>query len=55
MNSKIQGYIMAAIGFGFLVFSAANYISDGENKTPAFLIMGLVFVVIGMKKARNAR
>jgi len=47
MNNKIKGYVMAVTGFLMILINAINYlISDKTN--PTLLIIGLVFVVIGM-------
>jgi len=52
MNKKIQGYLMAAIGFMLLLFNALSYLLDWESKNTAFTIIGLIFVAIGLKQAR---
>jgi len=54
-NQKISGYIMAIIGFIMLIVNAAGYVFNLDIKSPALTIMGLVFVVIGMKIVRNKK
>ena len=49
-KQKMSGYIMAGIGFAMLL---VNYIFHLDIKSPAFTILGLVFVVIGMKMTRK--
>ena len=44
---------MAIIGFFMLVINAIGYIFNLNIKTPVLTIMGLVFVVIGMKIVRE--
>ncbi len=53
MNKKISGYIMACIGFIMLLLNALSYIFDWNLKSPVFTILGLIFVVIGLKIARK--
>jgi hypothetical protein len=44
---------MPTIGFVMLAVNAAGYIFDLEIKHPAFTILGLIFVAIGMRNARK--
>lgn len=44
---------MASIGFAMLLINAISYVFDLNFKIPAFTILGLVFVVIGLKIARQ--
>ncbi len=48
-NKKIQGYIMASIGFLLLLINALSYLLDGKIGKPALTIFGLIFVIIGFK------
>lgn len=52
-KQKFSGYLMAVIGLAMLLINALSYIFDGNIKSPAFTIMGLVFVVIGLKLANK--
>ncbi len=54
LNKKIQGYIMAIIGFILLLFNALSYLLGWESRNSAFTVLGLVFVIIGMKKGRKS-
>jgi hypothetical protein len=49
---QIRGYVMAVVGFAMLLFNALGYIMDWDTKSAAFIILGLVFVLIGLKTAR---
>ncbi|NDL67806.1 hypothetical protein [Anaerotalea alkaliphila] len=53
MDRKVQGYGMALIGFLFLLFNALGYLLGWESRNPAFTVMGLVFVVVGLKQVRK--
>jgi hypothetical protein len=52
-NQKVSGYIMAGIGFVMLLVNASGYLFHLDVKSPALTVMGLVFVVVGMKKAKQ--
>ncbi|NTW92320.1 MAG: hypothetical protein HGA40_02625 [Methanoregulaceae archaeon] len=54
MNEKRQlsGYPVAVAGFTLLVINALSYILDWEIKSPALTVIGLVFVVLGLRLAR---
>ncbi|MFA6022622.1 MAG: hypothetical protein WC781_00880 [Candidatus Pacearchaeota archaeon] len=49
MNNKISKYIMVIIGFIMLLINAISYIFNLDITSPAMVVLGLVFVVIGMK------
>lgn len=53
MNKKNQGYFMAIIGFILLFYNTLGYIFGWENRSTALTILGLIFVVIGLKQARK--
>ncbi|MFH0869884.1 MAG: hypothetical protein V1866_02405 [archaeon] len=54
MNKQnISGYITAGVGFAMLLANAFGYIFGWSIRSPAFTILGLVFVVIGLKTARK--
>lgn len=44
---------MFIIGFVLLIINAVGYVFDLGFKHPAFTVLGIVFVVIGMKKTKN--
>jgi hypothetical protein len=48
----IAGYLVAGAGFCMILFNALSYLFDGPLKSPAIGIIGLIFVVIGLKSAR---
>jgi hypothetical protein len=52
-DQKFRGYAMAGVGFLMLLANAFGYIFSLDIKNPAFTILGLVFVVIGLKMARK--
>lgn len=52
-NKRISGYVMAILGFLMILYNAINYIFDLDMKNPAFIVMGIVFVVIGMGIVKN--
>jgi len=54
-NNKASGYIMAGIGFAMLLANAFSYIFDYGISSPAFTILGIVFVVGGLKTARKPK
>jgi uncharacterized membrane protein len=52
-KKKISGYIMAGIGFIFILFSALNYIFGWKIGTlPG--AMGIIFVAVGMAMVRKS-
>jgi uncharacterized membrane protein len=54
MNREtLRGYLMAIIGFIMLLINAVGYIFGFDFKSGAFTIIGLVFVTIGLKLARE--
>jgi len=52
-KQKIPGQIMGTIGFLMLSFNAVGYVFGWETKHPSLTILGLIFVVIGLKMARQ--
>jgi hypothetical protein len=52
-KQKVSGYIMAGTGFIMLLINGLSYIFHWDTKSPVLTIMGLVFVVVGMKKAKQ--
>lgn len=54
-NQKISGYIMEFIGFLILLINAMGYLFNLDIKHPALIILGLVFVVVGMNTIRKAK
>lgn len=52
-KTKTKGLIMATIGLLMLLWNAASYLFDLGMKHTAFTVLGLVFVVIGMKMAKK--
>jgi len=53
VNKKIQGYAMFIIGFILLSLNALSYLLDWQSKNAAFTILGIVFVIVGLKRARS--
>jgi hypothetical protein len=51
-KQKTSGYVMVGIGFAMLLINALSYIFNWSIKNSAFTILGLVFVLIGLKKTR---
>jgi len=54
-KQKNSGYIMAGVGFVMLLVNAFGYIFDWDIKSPAFTVLGLIFVMIGLKRARKSK
>jgi uncharacterized membrane protein len=54
VSERHQGYTMAIIGLIFLLYNTLSYVLGWESRSSAFTILGLVFVVIGMKRARKS-
>ncbi|MCX6764702.1 MAG: hypothetical protein NTU58_03340 [Candidatus Nealsonbacteria bacterium] len=52
-KNKISGYIMTIIGFAMILTNAIGYIFRLDIKSSAFGVMGIVFVLIGLKIARK--
>jgi hypothetical protein len=50
-KQQISGYIMAGVGFLLILINGLSYLLDWDLKSPAFTILGMVFVVIGAKTA----
>jgi len=53
MNKKVQGLIMAIVGFIMILINAVGYIFNLEVKSSALTILGIIFVVIGMKMQKE--
>lgn len=53
MNQRSSGQAMAMIGFAMILVNAYGYLFDGFMKHPAYTILGLIFMVIGLKMARK--
>lgn len=53
-SKMISGYIMAIIGFAFLILNALNYIMNWKLKLPS-VVLGIVFLVIGMGWVRTMK
>ena len=54
-NRTMNGYAMALVGFAMLLYNAYGYLSGQHDGAPAFSIMGLVFVAVGMGIAKKAK
>jgi len=52
-RKKISGYIMASIGFIFILLSALNYIFGWKLGTPSGA-MGIIFIAVGMATVRKS-
>ncbi len=52
-KQKIMGYISVAAGFAMLILNAIGYIFDSRIKSPVYTVLGLVFVLIGLKRVKN--
>lgn len=44
---------MTTIGFAMIAVNAYGYLFDGAMKHPAYTILGLIFITIGLKMARK--
>jgi len=53
-KQEASGYMMAGIGFAFIIFSALNYIF-GWKKGVVPAAMGLVFFAVGMMIVKRSR
>jgi len=53
-QNKINGYIMAIVGFVLILLSALNYIFHWNLIAPALGTMGIIFVAVGMMTSRRA-
>lgn len=53
-NHQISGYGMMITGFVMILVNALSYLFQGDLKSPAFTVLGLVLVVIGAKTARKS-
>ena len=53
-KQKISGYTMTAIGFAMLLVNALSYIFNLDMKNPAFSVLGLVFVFVGLRISRKS-
>jgi hypothetical protein len=52
-NRQLSGYPVAVAGFTLLVINALSYILDWEIKSPALTVIGLIFVILGLRLARG--
>jgi hypothetical protein len=52
-KNKIRGIVMAGVGFLMLLVNALAYILDWDIKNVVFTVLGLVFVIIGLKLFRK--
>ncbi len=50
---KVLGFLAVVIGFSMLLLNAISYIFNWEIKHPAFTIIGLVYVFIGLRTVRR--
>jgi hypothetical protein len=50
---KTRGVVMTGIGFLMLLANALAYIFDWNVGNTAFTVLGLVFVVIGLKISKK--
>lgn len=53
-NPKYSGYFMAITGFLMLVINAVSYIFKYGMNSPVIVILGIMFVVIGMMTIRKS-
>jgi hypothetical protein len=51
--SKISGLIMTLVGFIIILINAISYIFNLDLMSPALVILGIIFVVIGMKSSNK--
>jgi hypothetical protein len=49
---QLSGYPVAAAGFTLLPINALSYIFNWEIKSPALTVIGLIFVILGLRIAR---
>jgi hypothetical protein len=54
-KNKLFGYIMAGVGFALIVLNALSYILYWSTKSSVLSILGIVFLVIGLKTARKTK
>ena len=54
-KQEIGSYAMALIGFCMLLYNAYGYLSGQYDGAPAFTVLGLVFIAVGMANAKKAR
>jgi hypothetical protein len=52
-KNRQSGRIMLVMGLLMILISAFSYIFDGQIKSPAFTIIGLVFIALGQKAAHK--
>lgn len=52
-SAKTRGRVMALIGGIILTYNGIAYISGILKGVPALTVLGLIFVVVGMKMART--
>ena len=53
-KSMVGGYIMAVVGFIFIIYNAVNYIFGLKLDAPSSAI-GIVFLATGMGIVRNSK
>ena len=53
-RKMITGYIMAGVGFAFILYSAINYVFDLKLGTPSAAI-GIVFFGVGAALIRKTK
>lgn len=53
-KTKVSGYIMAVIGFIFILWSALNYIFGWTAGSAPLSIVGIVFLGAGMAMVRKS-
>lgn len=52
-KQKVSGLIMVIVGFIMLILNAIGYLFEAGIKSSAFTVIGLVFVLIGLKTIRK--
>jgi hypothetical protein len=53
-NHQLSGYGIMITGVIMILVNALSYLFDGDLKSPAFTVLGLVLIVIGAKTARKS-
>lgn len=52
-KQQLSGYSMAGIGFLMVFVIVLSYVFNWDNISPAFAVMGIIFIATGLRIARR--
>lgn len=52
-RNQVSGYVMASLGFLLIFVNALSYLFGLDAGSPAMVVIGIVFLVLGMDLAKK--